>query len=66
MNARIEQLATQARNEINEINESHGMSDAYNTLVMRRFAELIIKECVALCDDHSERKIDKQFGIDQQ
>jgi hypothetical protein len=30
-----------------------------------KFAELIIRECISLCDDHSERKILEHFGMEE-
>ena len=32
---------------------------------LEKFAELIIRECISLCDDHSESKILEHFGLEE-
>lgn len=61
MNQNIAFLAAQARQEISN---QFGLSDAYNNLVMQRFAELIIKECANQCQEwYDEQDILKHFGM---
>lgn len=72
MNERIGELFRQAREEVNS---SHGLSDAFNGIVMEKFAELIIQECIAKCEivvdggcgsaEDCVEEIKQHFGIEQ-
>jgi len=49
MNERLEQLKKQAVNHAEEVFDYHGKD--YREIVMEKFAELIVKECVEIVDD---------------
>jgi hypothetical protein len=49
MNERIKELAEQATEYANEQNELYGVG--YVITFKEKFAELIVRECVAICQD---------------
>lgn len=56
---RIQELYMIATRQCEEI----GRNEAW--LFELKFAELIIRECLNFCDDHSEDKIRKHFGVEE-
>ena len=48
MNERIEKLAEQAVLQANEVFDQKGKD--YSRIVMEKFAELIVQECMEMCD----------------
>jgi hypothetical protein len=72
MNERIRELAEQATEYANEQNELHGVD--YVMTFKEKFAELIVKECLAqvFCDSEDEyritdsiyERIEKHFGVE--
>jgi translation initiation factor 6 (eIF-6) len=48
MNERIEKLAEQAVLQANEVFDQKGKD--YSGIVMEKFAELIVRECIAQCE----------------
>ena len=54
MNDRIKELAEQAKAEIRSEEEIEGVAyDNFDEQVMKKFAELIIKECIVQCQSNS-------------
>ena len=49
MNDRIRELAEQAENYAREQNDKFGLS--YKREYDKKFAELIVRECISLCED---------------
>lgn len=67
MNERIKELIKQSRDEVNA---KYGLSDAYNSMVQERFAELIVEECAEICtnldggENMFSRGIREVFGVE--
>lgn len=61
MNERIRLLAEQATEYANEQNELHGVG--YVITFKEKFAQLIVKECVAICEDtDGDPSADSRWG----
>jgi hypothetical protein len=52
MNERIKQLAEQARLELGTVLKDHVTPVKSITIEQRKFAELIVRECVGVADDY--------------
>ena len=63
MNERIQELAEQAVLQANEVFDQKGKD--YPGIVMEKFAELIIAECIynAFCNGDDIEYVKKQFGV---
>ena len=77
MNERIRELAQQAFQPINDIS-TEGVADRYTfeqtwfQMYNQKFAELIVRECIRLCDqvdivgaDECIDNIKQHFGVEQ-
>ena len=76
MNERIEELQIQAEAAADEIFDRKGKM--YGEIVMEKFAELILRECVQVCADRGKHhdglysawavdcseRIEKHFGVE--
>jgi hypothetical protein len=65
MNERIQELWTQAEEEIKAEyeDESRRNRRLYNEILLPKFAELIVRECIAICQDvDGEDNIDAKSG----
>jgi hypothetical protein len=65
MNERIQELAEQAILQANEVFDQKGKD--YPGIVMEKFAELIVAECMTMCDDlktqyFKSRRFTTDFG----
>ena len=69
MNERIEQLAEQAEQHANEQNDKHGIR--FKSEYDRKFAELILEECLKYIDDsfgdidYVKFMIKRNFGVEE-
>ena len=57
MNKRIKELDQQAVDYANNVCDANGIykGKEYLTVVKEKFAELIVKECMTICEDVAER-----------
>ena len=68
MNERIRELWTQAEEEIKAEyeDESRRNRRLYNEIFLPKFAELIVRECIAQCNDGDSRWfIAQHFGVEE-
>jgi len=69
MNERIKQLAEQAEILITEVGAFHNTPQGAYQLKeqhMKKFAELIVRECIAQCNDGDSRWfIAQHFGVEE-
>jgi hypothetical protein len=75
MNERIQALAEQAVLQANEVFDQKGKD--YPGIVMEKFAELIVRECIAQCEKNAEHEwlgsgsklsafnIKEHFGVEE-
>ena len=72
MNERITELAEQAEQHANEQNDKHGVR--FKSEYDRKFAELIVRECIDWCNAHARddgtaqriaEDIKKDFGVEE-
>jgi hypothetical protein len=64
MNEQIEQLALQATDTIEIVNPDTGITHNREFFDKEKFAQLIVQECIANCDDlNSMKYIANHFGI---
>ena len=72
MNERIQLLAEQAVLQANEVFDQKGKD--YPGIVMEKFAELLVKECVEACEKNSylalngwqrAKQIKEHFGVEE-
>jgi len=71
MNERIKELSKQAKEHANHL-DSIGVDASMEDIFNQKFAELIVRQCMTLCEDVTERndpaiacyyEIKKHFGV---
>jgi len=74
MNEKIKQLADQARALADQFQEQWKAGPSNEEFFQEKFAELIVRECMTLCEDVTERndpavacyyEIKKHFGVEE-